>query len=155
MKIVEQTADRLVLVSRPWIAAVMVWGSGVFLLLGGVFAPGDVSFWQRLFLIAAGMGLGWIAWRYFAFATIRFDRTSGQMYHEVHRLMAGKSWTLPLASIHGARLEAGYGDDGGAGGTRVVLETERGIWPLESAYRPRRHDDVVTAILTWLSEPSA
>ncbi|MEM8790324.1 MAG: hypothetical protein AAGE80_01805 [Pseudomonadota bacterium] len=153
MKIVENTDEKLVLSSRPWFLAGFVWLGGLGLLGNGIFAWGEDmdTIGMRLFSCAIGLIFCWIAWRFMPFITVEFNRARGQMLHQSHRPVRPGWFKLDLDRIKRARLEANWGDT--ARMTRVVLEIEDDVVPLEYGYGSRDHDDVVDAINEWLTRP--
>ncbi|MEM6933336.1 MAG: hypothetical protein AAF526_07055, partial [Pseudomonadota bacterium] len=151
MKIVENTDEKLVLVSRPWFLAGFVWCMGLFMLANGVFGLGDDTDGIGMRLLAVGIGCGacWIAWQFLPFVSVVFDRARGQLLHRSHRPVRPGWFILDLDRIYRARLEADWGGKSGRT-TRVVLEIKDDIVPLEYGFGSRDDDDVVDAINEWL-----
>ena len=154
MKIVENTDEKLVLSSRPWAFATLAWMCGLGMIVQGVFEPIDDAEgrWMLMVWVANGLLLCWLAWRYLPFITVEFNRARGQMLHQSHRLISPGWFKLDLDQIQRARLEAQWSDD--ARTTRVVLEIDGDVVPLEYATGTRDHDDVVEAINEWLTRPT-
>ncbi|MEM7671198.1 MAG: hypothetical protein AAF317_19090 [Pseudomonadota bacterium] len=154
MKIVENTDEKLVLVSRPWFMAGFLWFIGIYSIATGVFALGEDmdSGWMRLIALGIGAGACWLAWQFLPFVSAEFNRGRGKLLHRSHRLVSPGSFVLDLDRIQRARLQAEW--NGGSGRmTRVVLEIEGDIVPLDYGFGSRDHDDIVEAINEWLTRP--
>ncbi|MEM7178724.1 MAG: hypothetical protein AAF503_13590 [Pseudomonadota bacterium] len=152
MKIVENTDQRLVIVDRPWLLGGFVWAMGGACLVAALFGTGDAGgFWPRLFVAGLGLGACWVAWSYLPFLTITFDRSRNAMLHQSHRLFRPGAFTMDFDRIHRARLEATWSDS--ARLTRVVLEIDGEIVPLEYGFGSADRDHIVEAINEWLTRP--
>ncbi|MEM9045606.1 MAG: hypothetical protein AAGC81_13015 [Pseudomonadota bacterium] len=153
MKIVENTDEKLVLSSRPWVFAGMIWLAGFGLIANGVFALGEDmdTLWMRASCAAMGLVLCGLAWRYIPFITVEFDRARGQMLHQSHRLIRPGWFKLDLDRIKRARLEAQWSDSSRT--TRLVLEIEGDVVPLEYGGGAKSHYEIVEAINEWLTRP--
>ena len=154
MKIVENTDQKLVLASRPWFVAGFVWFMGLLMIANGIFGLGDDmdTIGTRIFAGCVGLGACWIAWQFLPFISVEFDRNRGQLLHRSHRLLRPGCFVLNLDQIHRARLEASWGGNSSRM-TRVVLEIDHDIVPLEYGYGSREDNHVGDAINEWLTRP--
>ncbi|MEM9098840.1 MAG: hypothetical protein AAGC79_09975 [Pseudomonadota bacterium] len=151
MKIIENTDDKLLLSSRPWLFVGVIWLGGIGMISNAVFAMGGDTVAMRLLAMAIGLGICWLAWRYIPFITVEFNRPRGQMLHQSHRLVYPGWFKLDLNRIQRARLEAQW--SGSSRTTRLVLEIEGDVVPLEYGGKAKAHYDVVEAINEWLTRP--
>lgn len=153
MRVESSDRQRLVLRDRPWFLA------GIVLLMAGaclfevVINTNGYSPGMRLFLACLGLGVGWVAWRFMPFQDIVFDRAAGTMTQTVKRIGKTTVHVLPLDAIHRIRHESERSSESNARMYRLVLETERGNWPLSAGFTGWRHDETETAIRDWLTTP--
>lgn len=152
MKIVENTDRRLVIEHRPWFIAGMIWAMGLAALYAAVTGNGMDSLAEHLLVAALGVGVTSVAWYWFAFLRITFDRDTGQVEHRSLRPIGSRSKFLDLAKVNGARIEASWSDEG-ARLTRLVLDTEDGVAALEYGYGGGGRTALETAVNEWLTRP--
>ncbi|MBY8976203.1 hypothetical protein KHP62_10320 [Rhodobacteraceae bacterium NNCM2] len=152
MKIVENTDQRLVIADRPVFLAGMVWLMGGVSLFAAVFETGEVEgVWTRLLVGGIGLGACWLAWAFMPCITVTFDRARGAMVHQSHRMLRPGWFTLDLDRILRARLEANWSENTRL--TRVVLEIDGDVVPLEYGFGSARRDEIAEAINEWLTRP--
>lgn len=151
MRIAEHTDRRLVLEHRPWLLAVLAWGLGIAAVAGALFSADYDSLAERALVFAIGCGTLFLAWRFFAFLRIVFDRESGWIEHRRLRPFGSGSKFLALSKVEGARIEANWSD--GARLTRLILETEDGPAPLEFGYDSQNRQEIEQTINDWLTRP--
>jgi hypothetical protein len=152
MKIVENTDRRLVIEHRPWFLAGMIWAMGLAAVYAAVTGKGMRGPGEHLLVAALGVGVVWVAWYWFAFLRITFDRDTGQVEHRSLRLIGSRSKFLDLTKVRGARIEGNRSDEG-ARLTRLVLDTEDGTAALEYGYGSGDRAAQETAVNEWLSRP--
>ena len=153
MKITENTDRRLVIEHRPWILAGFCWLMGLLALYSGVTGV-DMDGWvEQLLVLALGIGMTCVAWYFFAFVRITFDRDRGEMEHRALRVIGSRSKFLKLDRVKGAQVEANWDSDGGRL-TRLALDTEDGRAQLEYGYGPGDRRALETAVNEWLTRPT-
>lgn len=151
MKIVEHTGDRLTIEDRPW----FLWLFLPPMALGAILTAltGQYDSWgETLLVLALGLGMSWVVWKFMPFQRFVFDRPSGAFTHRVHRVTGSQSWTLDLSEIELA-ISGPYWIDGSRL-ERVVLKTNSGRYPLESGFTGLSRTKIVNAINGWLSDRS-
>ena len=148
MKVTEQTPDHLIIEDRPWLFAIAIWGMS----LAGLYAvlTGQIGGWGETLLVGC-LSLGGIlvAWWFFPFQTITFDRPSGMMTLKISRFTSARFAELPLDQIKRAASQ-GHFSDGGARLERVALLTKSVPYPLEPGFSSASRTQVIKTINEWL-----
>lgn len=152
MKIIENSDRRLVIEHRPWAMAGFIWVMGLVALYSGVTGVDMDSLAERLLVLALGAGAIFVAWYFFAFLRITFDRDRGTVEHCSLRPFGSRSKVLDLARVKGARVEANWNSDG-ARLTRLALDTEDGRAQLEYGYGSGDRRALEDAVNEWLTRP--
>ena len=152
MKIVENTDRRLVIEHRPWFLAGTIWAMGLAAIYATMTGDGMDSLAEHVLVGILGIGVTWIAWYWFAFLRITFDRDTGQVEHRSLRPIGSRRKFLDLAKIKFARIEASW-SDGGTRLTRLVLDCEDGVAALEYGYGSGDRTVLETAVNEWLTRP--
>lgn len=152
MKIIENTEDRLVIEHKPWFLAGITCVMGAVALFAAITVRGIGSVAEHFLVAALGVGALWVAWYFFAFLRITFDRARGHVRHRSIRPMGSRSKHIDLGRVMGARVEANWNGDG-ARLTRLTLETVDGPIPLEYGYGAADRRELETAINEWLTRP--
>ncbi len=147
MKTATDTPERLVITDAPRVFPGVVCGAAALLFWGALTAdPGDLA--GRIGMAATGLAFLAAAWAFFPSRVIVFDRTAGLMARESRRIGRTRIRAVPLASVRRAAVQT---DNSGDGPTeRLVLLTEDGPLPLESAYTASRRGAAVASINGWL-----
>ncbi|MGC1429292.1 MAG: hypothetical protein WA822_11940 [Albidovulum sp.] len=148
MKPVKTTPDLLVIEDHPWALAGMVWLMSAAPLYA--VATGQTDGMANT-LIAAVLGLGaaGIAWWFFPFQTVVFDRSSGEVTRTIRRIGKSTTETLRLDQIKRAANQGDFSDSGSRM-ERVALMTNDGPYPLELGFVGTSRAPVITAINDWL-----
>jgi hypothetical protein len=153
MRVIEETADRLVLVHRPWI-----WGAGLFGSVGVVgwtaISLAMAGDWPGAAMIGAGALLA--AGAAFVFvrpARVVLDRRAGRIEITEWTLAGRRGRGAALDQVTGARIgrsrETFVAGDRRA--SRAVVTLRDGALPLADAYMGHRPAArAVAAINRWL-----
>jgi hypothetical protein len=152
MKIVENTDRRLVIVHRPWFPAGFCWLMGLAALYGAVTGKQISDLAEHILVAALGVGVSFVAWYWFAFLRITFDRDAGTVERRALRPFGSRSKFLQLDRVTGAAIEAHW-DGEGSRMTRLALDTEDGRAQLEYGYGPADRTALETAVNEWLTRP--
>ncbi len=152
MKIIENTSRRLVIEHKPWILAGITGLMGLFAIFGGVIGDGTGGIAERLLIVALGLAALWVAWHFFCFLRITFDREAGHVDHRSIRPFGSCRKHIDLGRVEKAQVEANWSDDGGRL-TRLTLETVDGPVPLEYGYGPADRRKLESAVNKWLTQP--
>jgi hypothetical protein len=153
MRVSEETADRLVLVHRPW-----VWGAG---LLGAVAVVGWTAIslamtgdWPGAAMIGAGAVL--CAGAAFVFvrpARVVLDRRAGRIEVTEWTMLGRRARGAALDQVTGARIGRSREtfEPGDRRASRAVVVLRDGVLPLADAYMGHRPAArAVAAINRWL-----
>lgn len=149
MKIVEQSAQRLVIEHRPWVMAGLVWAMGLAALYAAVTGKGVEGLAEHAPVLTLGVGTTFAAWYWFAFLRIVFDRGRGVVEHRSLHPFGSRSKYLDLARVKHARIQANWSD--GARLTRLALDTEDGIAALEYGFGSGDRTRLAAAVNAWLN----
>jgi len=152
MTIVENTDRRLVIEHKPWLLAGFVWFMGLLALYSGITGADMDGLVERLVVLGLGVGTCVVAWYYFAFVRITFDRDRGEVEHRALRVTGPHCKYLRLDRVLGAQVEAHWDSDG-ARMTRLALDTEDGRAQLEYGYGPGDRRALEAAVNEWLTRP--
>lgn len=153
MRIESQTANRMVVVSRPWVLAVGAAVATSTPVVMAIFDPDAGGPGMRLFLVALGVAFSLVIWRYMPFVTLILDKPSGKVTLIRHRVTGNTIRILPLASIEGAMYQSNWSD--GTRLERLALRGKEGPIPVEFGYWSGARSHVADAINNWLADVSA
>ncbi|MEM6421785.1 MAG: hypothetical protein AAF698_04280 [Pseudomonadota bacterium] len=154
MKVEDVSHERLVIRDDPWWIITMLGGFGLVMAWVTVEMARDLAEFGGWILVPAGAAvlMGWLIWAKTPFQRIEFDRAQGTMTHRTRRVSGGLSVdVLPLSGIHKIRHESYIDSEGRT--YRLVLETERGLWPLRGWMTGARHDALEETLREWLTAP--
>ncbi|HSF95963.1 MAG TPA: hypothetical protein VLA52_13140 [Thermohalobaculum sp.] len=152
MRITEITDRRLVIEHKPWVLAGFAWTMGLVALYSGITGV-DMDGWaEQILVLCLGIGVCAIAWYFFAFVRITFDRDEGTVEHRALRPFGSRSKYLDLARVQNAQVEANWDSDGGRL-TRLALDTQDGRAQLEYGYGPGDRRALEDAVNEWLTRP--
>ncbi|QYK42643.1 MAG: hypothetical protein KF887_05915 [Paracoccaceae bacterium] len=153
MRVIEETAERLVLVHRPWLMglglAVATLGTARIAL--ALWSEGDLP---GTLMIGAGAVLCAVAFAVFVRpARAVFDRRAGTVEVTEWTVTGTRRRGAPLAQVTGATISRGRDTmkPGAARGALAVVSLREGALPLGSAYlgyRPASR--AVAAVQRWL-----
>ncbi len=147
MKIIENTSDRLIIEDRPVFLWVVLFGIG-FAALASLLAGRVEGTFETIVVMALGIGVIWVGWRYEPYQVYEFDRSSGMFTHRLTRVTGSETFERSLSEINRATDEGHW--DEGTRSHRVTLITKDGPYPLESGFTGIDRKKVIEAINQWL-----
>lgn len=147
MKIVENTADMLVLEDRPVLLTSCLWFMGLVLIASMPRAAKDGP-GVALLIATLGATTLLVAWYFFPFQRIWFDRKTGSMHRRIARITGARCDALPLTQIKSAAGQGNWSD--GRRMERIVLLTHDDPYPLEFGFFGSSRKPQIDAINDWL-----
>jgi len=148
MKIVKNTPSLLLLEDRPITLSIGVWLIAVILLTSALGRAIDGGGATGL-VTTLGLGTGAIAWYFFPFQRITFDRATGEMHRRVARITGARSSVLSFTNIKSAAGQGNWAE--GTRMERIVLLTDDDAYPLEFGFSGTSRKEQVDAINAWLA----
>lgn len=148
MNEVLNTVDRLVIEDRPWILGGSVW----LMTLAAIYAvlTGQTDgIAETLLVTALGFGGAALAWWFFPFQTIVFDRPSGKVTRTIRRVGKTTTETLSLDQVSRAASQGQFSESG-TRMERVALLTDGDPYPLELGFVGASRTPLIDAINRWL-----
>lgn len=148
MKTAAETPARLVFEDRPRALPAIVCGAGALCIAGAVRAdPADIVGMGGM--VATGVLALVTAWVFFPVRIIVFDRDAGLLVRESRRVGRVRTVATTLDSVRRATVQTDHTDD--ARTERLVVLTDVGPLPLESAYTTASRGEAVHTINAWLT----
>ncbi|HMO06730.1 MAG TPA: hypothetical protein PKD10_03650 [Paracoccaceae bacterium] len=154
MRVEEQSAERLVLVGRPWLLGVALAAAFavVAMTTWGLAQDGDIA---GTLMIGAGLPLIAFAAHHFVRpARLVMDRKAGTVDLSERTVLGTSVRRVALADVRGAavnRSREGH-RPGDRRGSRAVILLDKGHLPLSAAYLGHRPASrAVAAINRWLN----
>ncbi len=148
MKIIENNASKLVLEDRPIVLTTCLWLMGLAAISAALTgATGSTG--ETLAMGACGIGTTLVAWHFFPFQRITFDRESGHMHRRIARVTNATEILLPFAKIRSAAGQGNWSE--GTRMERIVLLTDEDPYPLEFGFFGTSRKAEIDAINTWLN----
>lgn len=148
MRIVEKSGARLVMEDRPWSLAVWLWTMGLGALSAVLLGQLDGAV-ESVLVGLLGLAATGVAWYFFPFQRITFDRESGTMTRRIARVSGATEVALPLGGIRRAASQGSF-SDGGTRLERIALLTDDGPYPLEFGFGSAPRGALIREINEWL-----
>ena len=120
-------------------------------LLAAVAGDEGAGIAERFLIGALGLAALWVAWRFFCFLHIIFDREAGHVDHRSIRPFGSSRKHIDLGRVEKAQVQANWDGDGSRL-TRLALETVDGPIPLEYGYGPADRRRLESAVNQWLTQ---